>query len=447
MFESKGMKLTEGNLFKKIVKYSIPMVLSGVLQLFYNAADLIVCGQFGSEHSTAAISCTGALINLIINLFLGLCVGSNVLMARCYGANDKEKGQRVVYTSMIFSVIFGVVLAIFGFFTSRTFLDWMGAGEVLDLSTAYLQIYFLGLPFSMIYNFGSAILRATGDTKRPFLFLTGAGVVNVLLNLLFVIVFHLDVKGVALATIASQAISALLIVVSLLKNKGFFVFRWREIRLYKAEAIEIARIGLPAGLQGSIFSLSNVLIQSSVNSLGTAVMDGSGAATSLEGFVYTAMNAVAQSDVAFVSANYGAKKKENIPRVMGYSAILIVMMNFLVGGIILLFHRPLISLYVSNEESIQVATTRLFVVVGTYFICGIMDLFAYSLRGIGYSMLPMIVALIGACGLRILWLYTMFPLETFHNIFGIVVSYPISWAITAAVLAACFIPLFKKLKL
>jgi len=439
------MDMTSGNLFKKLALYSAPLILSGMLQLFYNAADLIVCGLFGSEHSTAAISCTNSLINLIVNLFLGLSVGANVLMARAFGAGDKEKGQKIVYTSMIYSVIFGVIIGAFGFFTSRYFLELMGAGEVLDLSSSYLKIYFLGLPFSMIYNFGSAIMRATGDTKRPFIFLTIAGIVNIGLNLLFVIAFKLDVKGVAIATVISQFISAFLVVAGMLTNDGFYHFKPREIRFYKKEGGEIIRVGLPAGMQGCIFSLSNVIIQSSINSLGTNVMDGNGAASSLEGFIYTAMNSVAQANVAFVSANYGAKKKGNIKKCVIYSAMLIFLMNLIIGGIILLLRKPLIGLYVSGEEATTAAEQRLFIISTTYFICGFMDLFAQSIRGIGYSLLPMIVTLVGVCGFRITWIYTAFRSEALHSIVGVALSYPISWLITVAIHLTVFIILYRKI--
>ncbi len=445
MHKTNEMDMTSGNLFKKLILFSLPLALSGILQLLYNAADLIVCGQFGSEHSVAAISSTNALINLIIQLFLGLSVGTNVLMARCFGQNNKEKGQKVVYTSMILSLILGVCIGIFGFFTSKFFLVLMSTPEdIIDLSSKYLMIYFIGLPFSMLYNFGASILRATGDTKRPFFILMIAGVFNVLLNLLFVICFHMDVPGVALATILSQGVSALLILFFLMKNKGFFHFKFKEIRFYKKEAIEITKIGLPAGLQGAIFSLSNVLIQSSINSLGTNIVDGNGASSSLEGFIYTAMNSIAQGCVAFVSANYGANKFENIKKSVLYSSFLVIIMNFIVGSIVLIFNKQLLELYVHSDQAIKAGTQRLFMITITYFLCGLMDTFAYAIRGIGYSLLPTIVSLCGACGLRILWIYLLFPIEKLHNISGLTISYPISWIITAIVHLICFILLYKK---
>lgn len=406
-----------------------------------------MCGQFGSSHATAAISSTNPLINLIIQLFMGISVGANVLMARCFGAGDREKGQRVVYTSMIFCAVFGVAVGIFGVFTSRFFLELMGTpDEVLGLSTVYLEIFFAGLPFLMIYNFGSAILRATGDTKRPFFYLSLSGVFNVALNLLFVICFRMDVAGVALATVIAEGISAVLIVRAMLRNQGFFRFRWKEIRFYPQEGKEIVLIGLPAGLQGAIFSLSNVLLQSSVNSLGTDIMDGNGAACALEGFVYTAMNSVAQGAVAFISANYGKGNYKNIPRTTVNSTILVILMNALVGGVILLFCEPLVRLYVQTDAAVEAGVNRIFLILATYFLCGIMDTLAYSLRGIGYSLTPTIVSLIGACGLRVLWIYIVFPLPEMHTLNGLMLSYPVSWAATCAVHLVFYLILLKKAK-
>lgn len=440
------INMTSGNLFTKLLLFSIPLALSSMLQLLYTAADLIVCGSFGSEHSVAAISGTNSLVNLIVTLFMGLSVGANVLVARYYGQKNQEKAQRVLYTSILFSIMFGVAIGIFGFFLSRYFLIWMGTpDDVIYLSTEYLKIYFLGLPFLMLYNFGSACLRGIGDTRRPFVVLIIAGIFNVSLNLLFVIVFEMDVMGVALATIISQGISAILVFIILYFNKGFIRFRFQELRFYKLEAIEIVKVGLPAGLQGVVFSLSNVLIQSSVNSLGTYVMDGNGASGSLEGFIYVSMNSVAQGALAFISANFGAQKKENIRKIIFYAFIIVMIMNLLVGGIILLLRDQLISLYIKDPDSIEQAKIRLLIIASTYFLCGFMDTLAYSLRGIGYSTTPMIVSLIGACGLRIIWIFTLFRVEAMHNLGWLAASYPISWFITAIAHATIFIILYKKL--
>lgn len=437
--------MTSGNLFKKILFFSLPVMFSGILQLLYNAADLIVCGRFGSEHAVAAISATGALINLIIQLFLGFAVGASVLMSRCYGSNDIKKADKVVHSSILLALIIGFGIGIFGFSFSHTFLIWMKTpNDVISLSSQYLMVYFCGLPFSMIYNFGASLLRATGDTKRPFYFLTFSGLINVLLNLLFVIVFHLDVFGVALATIISQGISALFILGCLLKNKGFCQLSLKKLHIYKAEVIEMIRIGLPAGLQGAIFSLSNVLIQSSVNSLGTFVMDGNGAAGNLEGFVYTCMNSIAQACISFVSTNYGAKNTKNIQKSILYSTLLVVLFGVGIGMFVLLFGKHLLGFYVHSDEAIQEGLQRLTIICSTYFLCGLMDTFAYSLRGLGYSLLPAIVSLCGACGLRILWIYTIFPMPAYHSLKYLCLSYPVSWFITALIHLFCLFILKKK---
>ena len=395
------MNMTEGNLFKKILLFSLPIIFSGILQLLYSAADLVVCGKFGSDHSVGAISATNSLTNLIIQLFMGLSVGANVLMARCFGANLQEKGQRIVYTSMIMSAFMGVILGIFGAVCSGYFLVWMST------------------PDDVI-----------------------SGVFNVAFNLLFVIVFKMDVAGVALGTVISQAIAAVCVIVCLMKNKGFFHFSFKEMRFYKGEALEIIRVGLPAGLQGAIFSLSNVLIQSSVNSLGSSTMDGNGAACSIEGFVYVTMNSVAQACIAFVSANFGAMKWRNIKKSVMYSVIYVCIFGITVGGLATVLGKFLLSVYIDDAEAISVGYSRLIVICLTYFLCGLMDVMAYAVRGIGYSLVPTIVSLCGACGFRILWVYTVFPVDAMHSLQGLSVSYPISWFLTFAVHLVVFIVLF-----
>ncbi len=442
-----GMDMTSGNLFSKILIFAIPLALSGILQLLYNAADLIICKMFsGIDATTAAISNTNSLTNLIITLFMGLSVGANVLVARYYGEKNSEKAQEVVYTSMIISVVVGVVMGLFGFFLSSTFLKWMNTpADVLELSSTYLKIYFLGLPFSMIYNFGAALFRAVGDTKKPFIFLSIAGIFNVLFNMLFVIVFKMNVAGVALGTIIAQAISAVFTVVALFRFKGFFRFKLSEIKFSKSAALDIAQIGIPSGIQGVIFSLSNVLIQSSVNELGTNIMDGSGAANSLEGFIYTAMNSFAQAAVAFVSANYGAGNKQNIKKSFLYSLFYVLCMNLIMGVIVILLSSKLLTLYVTNDEAIEAGKDRLEIIAFTYFLCGFMDVGAQSMRGLGYSIRPTVISLCGVCGIRLLWVFVIFKLDMFHNLNGLVISYPISWILTFVLQAICFLFAYRKL--
>ncbi len=442
---------SDKGMVKNLIKFVSPLMLSGILQLLFTASDLIVCRYFGSEHSVGAISSTNALINLIVNLFLGLSIGANILMSRCYGQNDKEQGQRVAYTSIILSTIMGVIVGIFGATCSRFFLQWMGTNEeIIDLSTQYLAIYFIGVPFSMIYNFCAALLRAVGDTQRPFYFLTASGIFNVCLNLLLVIVCKMDVAGVAIATAASQLLAALSVLAYMrFKKNNFFEFRFKKLRFYRKEALAITRLGLPAGLQSALFSISNVMIQTSVNdlstTLGPAAVDGNGAAASLEGFVQTAMNSCAQGIVTFGSANYGAKNKANIRRVILRTLMLVALAWVIPGSIVLIFARPLLSFYVPNAEGIEFALQRIYITVGTYFLCGLMDSFAYALRAIGYSVLPTIISTCGACGFRLLWIFLIFPLDYFHNITWLAISYPISWFLTALVHFICFAVLFKKL--
>lgn len=449
MTSNKGMVVN-------LIKFVAPLMLSGILQLLFTASDLVVCRYFGSEHSVGAIQSTNALINLIVNLFMGLSIGANILMSRCFGANDQEKGQRVAYTAIILSVILGLVIGVFGATCSRFFLQWMNTNtELIDLSTQYLTIYFIGIPFSMIYNYCAALLRAIGDTKKPFYFLTASGVFNVALNILLVVVLHLDVKGVAIATAMSQMLAAGMVFIYIcLKKDNFFTFRFKQIRFYKKEALEITRLGLPAGIQGSLFSISNVMIQTSVNELsnllgkvnGPYLVDGNGASASLEGFVYTAMNSCAQGVVTFGSANYGAKNKANIRRVILRTMMLVAIAWAVPSALVLSLHKQLLGLYVASSEAVEFGVQRIFITIGTYFLCGLMDIFAYSLRAIGYSVLPTVISTCGACGFRLIWIFFIFPLDYFHNLTWLAISYPISWALTATVHAICFFVLFRKLK-
>ena len=452
MFKKYEMDLTNGNFYKKILIYTIPLFLTAALQLFYNAADLIICGLFGSGNATGAISSTNSISGFLVQFSVGISLGANAVMARCYGANNKEKGQRVVYSSMLISIYLGLALGTIGFIFADDVLELLNTREeLIELSTLYLRIFFLSVPFSLIYNFGASLFRAIGDSNRPFIFLTISGIANIALNSLFVIVFKMDVAGVAIATVISQALSAILIVISLLKYNGFFHFKLKEMKLSKAEAIEIYQVGLPAGIQNSIFSISNMLIQSSINSLGTAVVSGSGAASSIEGFVLSAMNSFGQACMVFVSANYGAKKKENMKKIIMISFLYIFLSNILLGSIVLGFSRELIFLYVRKQEdtlreaSIQAGIGKLLTMVPFYFFCGYMHLFGFAMRGIGHSTPPMIITLAGVCGIRIIWVYTIFQMEMFHTIEGLVLSYPVSWAITASINLVFLIHYMRKL--
>ena len=432
------MDMTTGPLLPKVLMFSLPLVITSVLQLLYNAADVIVVGRYAGAQSLAAVSSTGALINLLVNIFMGLSVGGSVVIARAYGAGDAREVHQGVHTSITVAGIAGVAVGIMGFFASRPMLQLMGSpDDVIDLASLYMRIFFLGMPFNMLYNFGAAVLRAVGDTRRPLYFLSISGVVNVLLNLLLVIVFKLDVAGVAIATVISQIISAVLVLLCLLRSEGSIRLNPRELRVYRQPLIDIVRVGLPAGLQGSLFSISNVLIQSSINSFGSIAMAGNGAASNLEGFVYVAMNAIHQAALTFASQNLGARKIDRVRRNMWVCLGTVTVIGLSMGLVMLAFGRPLITLYNDDAEVIRYGMLRMSYILPTYFFCGCMDVMVGQLRGIGYSIMPMIVSLTGACLLRVVWIYTVFALNPTLN--TLYISYPISWALTFAVHLACYL--------
>ena len=443
------MDMTEGNLFLKMIRFSIPLILTGVLQLLYNAADLLVVSNFsGDKDALGAVGSTGSLINLIVNLFMGLSVGTNVLVARMYASKNDEGMSKVVHTAIITSFVIGIGVGVFGIFTARPLLHLMS--NPIELSIVYLRIYFFGLPFNLLYNFCAAILRGVGDTKRPLYFLSIAGLINFLLNLLFVIVFKMSVAGVALATIISQFISCVLIIICLMKTKESYHFSFKKLNISTKELREMMRIGLPAGLQSSIFSISNVLIQSSVNAFGATAINGNSAAQSLEGFVYTSMNSVYHASLSFTSQNLGARKTNNINKILIYSLIIVTMIGIIMGGAFFLLGRQLLSIYTRIADEINVGYIRLHYLTLVYFLCGIMDVTCGVIRGLGYAILPMIVSLVGACGLRILWILFIFrPYTSFTNLTDLnmlYISYPISWIITFATHLICFFICSKKVK-
>lgn len=430
------MDMSNGNLFWKIIRFSLPLALMGMLQLFYNAADLIVVSNFSNDNNAlGAVGSTSSIINLIVNLFIGLSVGTNVVIAKYFGAKQYKKISDVVHTSIFISGIIGIILGIFGFIFARQLLLLMS--NDLELSVVYLKIYFLGMPFNMIYNFAASILRAVGDTKRPLYYLSIAGIINIILNLIFVIVFKLSVAGVAIATVVSQIVSCLLIMRTLLKTNESYKFRFSLLKINKEALIEITKIGLPAGIQSSIFSISNVIIQSSVNKFGYIVMNGNSAAQSVEGFVYTAMNSVYHAALAFMGQNIGAKKTKNIKKVTLYSLIIVTLISVILGGTLFIFGKYVLKIYTDVNEEIDVAIIRLHYLCLPYFLCGIMDVMVGCLRGLGSSTLPMIVSIIGVCGFRIAWIFFIFyPQTNFDNIKDLnllYVSYPISWIITFCV--------------
>lgn len=436
--------MCNGPLAGKLLLFAIPLMFSGILQLLFNAADIVVVGRFVGHEALAAVGSTSSLINLLVNVFIGLSVGSNVLVANYYGAKKDQDTSDTVHTAMTLSLVCGIILVFLGLAAAKPLLTLMGTpDDVLNMSALYMRIYFIGMPVTMLYNFGASILRAIGDTRRPLYFLLFAGVINVLLNLFFVIVLHLGVVGVALATILSQLISALLVVRCLMKSDGAFRLYLNRLKIHKDKMLRILRIGLPAGVQGAIFSLSNVLIQSSINSFGSVAMAGSTAAGNLEGFVYTSMNAFHQTALSFTSQNYGARKLDRVPKILTLCLVFVTLTGLLMGNGAYFFAHPLLGLYSNDPEVIQYGMVRLFYICVPYFLCGLMDVMVGALRGLGYSIAPMLVSLAGACGLRILWIFTVFQWN--HSLSTLFLSYPVTWTITAVVHLICFIVLYRKM--
>ena len=407
--KSYEMDMCNGPLLGKILLFAVPLMLSGILQLLFNAADIVVVGRFAGSQALAAVGSTSSLINLLINVFVGLSVGANVLVARYYGGQKDKDVSETVHTAITTSIISGLFLVILGVAAARPLLELMGTPEdVLDQSVLYMRIYFAGMPVLMLYNFGSAILRAVGDTRRPLYFLFAAGVVNVCLNLIFVVGLHMGVDGVGWATVISEHISAFLVVKSLMKAPGSMRLDLKKLKIHKKKLKQIVKVGLPAGMQGAIFSISNVLIQSSVNSFGSIAMAGNTASSNVEGFVYTAMNAVYQTNLSFTSQNLGGGKYARINRTLYICLGVVTGVGIALGAGAVLGGRSLLHIYSSDPEVIRYGMLRMTIICSTYFLCGIMDCMVGSLRGMGYSVVPMFVSLAGACGFRVIWVFTVF---------------------------------------
>lgn len=439
--------MCNGNLFVKIIIFSLPLMLMGILQLLYNAADLIVVGNFGGDKTAiGAIGSTSSLISLTVNLFMGLSVGTNVTCAKYFGAKNNEKISKVVHTSILLSLIMGIGLGALGVIFADDLLTLMK--NDLELSRVYLKIYFIGMPFNLVYNFAAAVLRAVGDTKRPLYFLSIAGLVNIILNIISVVVFKMGVAGVAYATIASQFVSCILIMITLCKTKECYRFSFNQLKINKRELFEILKIGLPAGIQSSIFSISNVIIQTSINRFNYIVMNGNTAASSVEDFVYVSMESVYHASLAFTSQNVGAKKTDNIKKITAYSLIIVTLIAVIFGGTLFIFGKQALSIYTKVPDEIEVGYIRLHYLCLPYFLCGIMDVMVGILRGMGYSTLPMIISIIGICGFRISWIYGYFYQHTnftdYKDLNLLYVSYPISWIITFLVQLTCYLILSKK---
>ena len=440
------MDLCSGPILGKMLRFALPLMCSSILQLLFNAADIIVVGRYAGDNSLAAVGSNSSLINLLTNFFLGLSVGANVLVARYRGAKKDEETSQTVHTAMLLSACSGILLTFIGSIGAGRILVWMQTPEdVLPLATLYLRIYFVGMTATMLYNFGSAILRAVGDTKRPLYYLTIAGIINVILNLFFVIVCKLDVAGVAIATVLSQCISAGLIVRCMMKAEGSIRMELSRLRINRDKFKRILMIGLPASFQGMVFSFSNVIIQSSINSFGAITVAGNSAAANIEGFVYVAMNAFHQAAISFTGQNIGAAKYERVNRILYVAEGCVFVIGLVLGNLAVFFGPSLLALYTNSSEVIGAGMVRMRYICSIYALCGMMDVMVGSLRGMGYAVMPMIVSLIGACGLRLFWIFTFFRMEAFHTTGSLYMTYPISWLITFLAHVVCFVIVRRKL--
>ncbi len=440
------MDMCSGALFPKIVAFTFPLIASSVLQLMFNAADMVVVGRFVGSRALAAVGSTTALTHFIINLFVGLSVGAGVVTANYFGAGADKEISETVHTSMMLCIAGGIILMIIGLLVSRPALVFMATpDDVIDQSVLYIRIYFLGIPGLLAYNFGSAILRAIGDTRRPMYFLFAAGVINALCNLFFVLVLGRGVDGVAIATGISQYLSAFLVILSLVKTDRAYKLVFSKLRFYRKQTVRILQIGIPAGFQGMVFSLSNMLIQSSVNSFGSIAMAGNTAAQNIEGFVYASMNAVYQTAMNFVSQNFGAHKFDRIKRIHVETLALVTGIGLLLGWTSFGFSKYILLLYTTDSKVVAIAQLRLSIILTTYFLCGVMDVMAGILRGLGYSVLPMVVSILGACAFRVVWILTVFACVR-RTLPVLYVSYPASWVLTFAVHSVCYFMVMKKIR-
>ncbi|MCR5177757.1 MAG: MATE family efflux transporter [Lachnospiraceae bacterium] len=439
--------MTHGTLVPKILLFAVPLLFSSMLQLMFNAADIVVVGRFGRNGaaSVAAVGSTGALINLIVALFVGISVGVNVLAARYYASAQVRSMSETVGTAVMVGFFGGIIIGVVGIVIAEPVLGMMGTpDDVLPLAASYMRIYFAGAPALLVYNMGSAILRAVGDTRRPLLFLIISGVVNVALNMFFVMALDMDVSGVAVATVISEIISALLILMCLVRtDESYRLILKRSSFSFKKLAMML-KVGVPAGLQGMIFSFSNVLIQSSVNSFGSVAMAGNAAAVNLEGFVYMAMNSIYQASVSFTGQNYGAGDLKRVNRVLADCLAIVAVVGLVMGNAFYFFGDKLLSLYTDDVQAMEYGMKRIAVICTLYFLCGTMDTVCGSLRGLGWSFVPMIVSLIGACGFRIVWIYTYFAKH--HDLTVLYMSYPISWAVTGTVHFICYLLIMRHIK-
>lgn len=438
--------MLEGPLFSGIVLYTIPIILTSILQLLFNAADLVIVGRFCGSVSVAAVGATGSITNLLVNFFIGLSVGAGVTVAHGLGSHEETVVHNTIHTALPTAFVCGVVLTVIGVCFSETFLRMMGTPDtVLPLSAVYMKIYFAGITFTMVYNYCAAILRAAGDTKSPLIYLSIAGIVNVVLNVFFVTVLHMNVAGVALATTISQCISAVLVVIALMKRTDSCRLELKKMRFHKMQLAKMLRIGLPAGIQSSLFSISNVLIQSSINSFGDVFMSGNAAASNIEGFVYVSLNAFHQTAVNFIGQNAGAKQYKRVSRTLWICLGCVAFTGLTLGTLGYAFGPQLLSIYITDSaEAIGYGMIRLSFICLPYFLCGLMDVSTGALRGLGASFAPMLISVLGVCGIRIGWIYTVFQMPQFHTPQCLYFSYAVSWTVTFLCQMIAFFFVYRK---
>lgn len=443
---NRELDIVNGNVVSGVLLFALPLIMTSILQLLFNAADVVVVGQFCGKNSLAAVSSNGALVNLIINLLLGLAVGVNVVVSNAYGAKNKDAVERAVHTAMLIAIIGGFVFGVLGFSIARPVLNLMNTPDtVIDKAVIYLRIYFCGLPASMIYNFGATILNASGDTRRPLYIMICSGVVNVIFNVIFVTLFNMDVAGVALATVISLCLSATLVLKRLITSNEWYKLYIRKLKIHPAEFIKIVKVGVPNALQGMAFSISNVIIQASVNIFGDVVMAGNGAAANIDGFVYFFMNAFSKAAITFTATNIGAKNLKKIKKITWCCVGFATLFGILSGGSAYLFQDTLLKIYIPDPasfESIAYASIRMGIISTLYFLCGAMEAIAGTIIGMGNALIPMIVSLGGICGFRIIWCFTYF--EVHKSVDVLYWSWPISWIIAIVVYIPCYLIIKRK---
>ena len=437
--------MCNGTIMDKLISFALPLMISGMLQLMFNAVDIIVVGRFTGSQALAAVGSTTALICTFTNLFIGVSLGANVLAARFYSSGNTKEMSETVHTAILLALISGIAMSIIGILCARESLVLIATpDDIIGQAALYLRIYFLGMPFFMLYNYGAAILRAVGDTKRPLMYLIAAGTANAVLDLILVIIFKMGVAGVAIGTITSQFISCVLVIRCLCKTNAIYKLYISKLRIKKYYLIQILKVGLPAGIQSTVINFSNVLLQSSVNSFGEIAMAGYTAANNILGFLYVSVNSVTQACMSFTSQNYGVRKFKRMDKVLADCAILSIIVSVVIGGGSYLLGHQILGIYTKQEDVIQCGMEILSISTIPYFLCGLMDMIPGSMRGVGYSAVPMILSIIGTVGTRLVWIYGVFPEH--RSLYVLFMSYPVSWGLTIVMQAICLVFVRRKIR-